>query len=164
MRCRIVIVRHAKSRPVLSSEDDHKRPLDERGRRESDEVGRSIATRGWAPTLVLCSDATRARETWRCLSNVLLPPRHVEYFRSLYHAGREAAVEALALADQQKTTGIVMLVGHNPGWEEMVSALAGKDITMKTAYAALFEAEAATFQAALAGNMTLVELLKPGEG
>lgn len=158
---RIVIVRHAKSDWAAGAETDHQRPLNDRGRREAPETARILKQKGWAPSVVLSSDATRTRETWACMATELPAPDRVEYFESLYHAGREAACVALALADELNTTGVVMLVGHNPGWEEMASDVSGVHVTMKTAYAALLEAEADSFRAALAGRMKLVELVSP---
>jgi phosphohistidine phosphatase len=160
---RIVVVRHAKSDWAAGAETDHQRPLNDRGRREAPETARLVRQKGWAPAVVLSSDATRTRETWACMATELPAPARVEYFASLYHAGREAAVEALGLADDLATSGVVMLVGHNPGWEEMVSDVSGQSITMKTAYAALLEADAETFAAALSGHMKLVELVRPRE-
>jgi len=161
MRCRIAIVRHAKSDQSSGAGTDHQRPLNDRGRREAPETAKRLRALGWVPTVVLCSDAARTRETWACMATELPAPEHIEYLESLYHAGREAAAAAVALADERGATGVVMLVGHNPGWEDMVSTLAGDLITMKTAYAALFEADADSFRAAIGGRMKLASLVTP---
>lgn len=158
---RIVVVRHAKSDWAAGAETDHARPLNDRGRREAPETAKQIARKGWAPSVVLSSDAARTRETWACMARELPPPERLEFFASLYHAGREAACDALRVADEQATSGVVMLVGHNPGWEDLVSACSGQMITMKTAYAALLEAEGASYRAALAGSMKLIDLVMP---
>ena len=161
---RIAIVRHAKSDQVAGL-TDHARPLSDRGRREAPELARKLGKHGWAPRVVLSSDAARTRETWACMATELPDPEHVEYFRSLYHEGRESAVQALAtLLDDERTDGgrgVVYLVGHNPGWSELVSDVTGESTEMKTANAALLEATAGSYAEALAGRMKLVRLVTP---
>jgi phosphohistidine phosphatase len=167
---RIAVIRHAKSdwstpeAPGAAPRTDHARPLNDRGRREAPELARQLRARGWSPRVVLCSDAERTRETWACMAPELPEAGNVIYFNSLYHAGREAAVDALAiLKDDDETDGgrgVVYLVGHNPGWEDMVSDVSGVSTTMKTAVAALLEAEAESYAAALSGGMKLVELVQ----
>jgi phosphohistidine phosphatase len=161
---RIAIVRHAKSDQVAGL-TDHARPLSDRGRREAPELARKLRALGWAPRVVLSSDSERTRETWACMAPELPAPAHVEYFRSLYHAERDAAVEALAtLADDEQTDGgrgVIYLVGHNPGWSELVSDTSGVSTEMKTANAALLEATAGSFAEALAGRMKLVRIVTP---
>ena len=59
---KLTLLRHAKAVPALPGIDDHARPLNGRGRRAAAQVG--IETAGARPDLVLCSSATRTRETW----------------------------------------------------------------------------------------------------
>ena len=162
---RIAVVRHAKSDWAAGVETDHARPLNDRGRREAPELARLLRARGWAPRVVLSSDAERTKETWAAMAPELPEPGNVVLFDSLYHAGRDAALEALAiLKDDEETDGgrgVVYLVGHNPGWEEMVSDVSGVSVTMKTATAALLEAEAESYRDALAGRMKLVGIVSP---
>lgn len=160
---RIAVVRHAKSDWAAGVETDHARPLNDRGRREAPELARQLRARGWAPRVVLSSDAERTRETWACMAPELPEPGNVIFFDSLYHAGLEAALDAVAiLKDDEETDegrGVVYLVGHNPGWEELVTDVSGVSTTMKTATAALLEAEAPSYRDALAGRMKLVALV-----
>lgn len=72
-----------------------------------------------APDLVLCSSATRARQTLKRL-DVTTRAGHIE--RELYGA---AAPTLLArLRDVPKPVASVMLIGHNPGLEDLAVVLA----------------------------------------
>jgi phosphohistidine phosphatase len=161
---RIAIVRHAKS-DWTAGTADHQRPLNDRGRREAPELARRLAQLGWAPRVVLSSDAARTRETWACMAPHLPPPARLEYFASLYHAGRGAAAEALStVGDDEQTDGgrgVVLLLGHNPGWEDLVTDVSGVSTVMKTANAALLEGQAASYRDALLGSLELVALVSP---
>jgi phosphohistidine phosphatase len=161
---RIAVVRHAKS-DWAAGTADHDRPLNDRGRREAPELARKLRAMGWAPRIVLSSDAARTRETWACMAPELPEPARLEHFESLYHAGRGEAVAALAtVADDAASDdgrGVVLLLGHNPGWEDMVSAVSDTPTEMKTATAALLESTAPSYREALSGAMKLVALISP---
>ena len=136
---RLIVLRHAKSDWDSDASTDHDRPLNARGRRDSPRVGRELAKLSWAPELVLSSDAVRAVETWRRMADAFddVPLRLLP---SLYLAGYEAVCEALD--DLPATLGTVMVVGHNPGWEELVARLSGKEPKVTTANAVLLTIEA----------------------
>ncbi len=161
---RIAVVRHAKSDWAAGVQTDHGRPLNDRGRREAPELARQLRARAWSPRIVLCSDAERTKETWASMAAELPAPGNVIFFNSLYHAGRDAVVEALAiLKDDEETDGgrgVVYVIGHNPGWEELVTDVSGVSTTMKTATAALLESEAESYAAALSGRMRMVALVQ----
>ena len=76
-----------------------------------------------APDLVLCSTAVRARETLALVQPALPASTTVSFERRLYGAGAADLIDRLhELTDD---VGSVMLVGHNPGLEELVLELAG---------------------------------------
>ena len=63
---RLILTRHAKSSwddPLMS---DHDRPLNERGKAAAADLGQWLASRGYVPSEVLCSDAVRTRATAGC--------------------------------------------------------------------------------------------------
>ena len=83
---------------------------------------------------------------------------------SLYLAGWDEVQRQLLAADPKEKT--VMVLGHNPGWETMVSLLAGAtDLRMTTANAALLTVEASDWQEALVleGCWHLEALVRPKE-
>ncbi len=157
---RLIVMRHAKSDWDAGVMDDHARPLNERGRREAPMVAEKLLELGIPPEYIVSSDATRTRETYERLATVFTKVP-VRFARELYHAGL-LAVRALAPSLPREAT-TVMVLGHNPGWQEMVSELSGEEVEMKTAYAAVLESEAADFTRALAkgARMRLVTVVAP---
>ena len=68
---RLILTRHAKSSwddPLMS---DHDRPLNERGKAAAADLGQWLASRGYVPDQVLCSDALRTRKTWSGIAPAL---------------------------------------------------------------------------------------------
>ena len=109
---RLILTRHAKSDWDDPTLDDHDRPLNRRGRRSAAELGEWLNSRGYEPDEVLCSTATRTRETWaRVAATPLEVTPRVEFVQGLYHAGTDAMLGVLRRA----TGDAVMMVGHNPG-------------------------------------------------
>lgn len=125
----LILLRHAKSswgHPGLS---DLKRPLAKRGKKAAPEIGAALERLNLRPDLILCSGAERARET---LALVLpefgpqSPP--VVYDDRLYMAlpdGLLAGLHRVKPDHKGDTPRCVMLVGHNPGLEELALLLAG---------------------------------------
>lgn len=134
---RLILMRHAKSDWSAGAESDHERPLNHRGKREAPVVAAELRASGLAPERVISSDSTRTRETWGCMEDQF-PSASVTFDPTLYLAGIEAARAALRKVEASVNT--VMLLGHNPGWEDMVSDLSGTRVELKTAHAAVFEA------------------------
>jgi phosphohistidine phosphatase len=152
---RLLLTRHAKSDWSTEAPDDHARPLNKRGRRDAPQIGALLRSLGWRPELVLCSSALRAVETLTGLRAAWDVQPAVQILPSLYHAGADAARAALATVPDAVTT--VMLIGHNPGWEEALTALCGARETLPTASVAMLQAEGW----AGAAGFELVRVLRP---
>ena len=151
MERRLVVMRHAKSSWSSGAPTDHARPLNKRGRRDAPKVGEFLATTGWAPDLVLSSDSLRTRETWECLEPTLGAVDPI-FLGTLYHAGIDALRREIPdrATDAHQT---VLVLGHNPGWENAVNWLTGRPTRLKTADAALLVGEGPTWAEALAEPM-----------
>ncbi len=80
---------------------------------------------GIAPDLVLCSSARRTVDTLARLRSGLPEPLKVETRRELYEVGADDLLEVLRRVPG--SIGVVMLVGHNPGLEDLATTLAGSD-------------------------------------
>ena len=118
----LALLRHAKSSWSDPDLADHDRPLTSRGRRGATRMGRYLRDTGFAPDLVLCSSATRARETLELLK---LPPRSsVLVEDQLYGASATELVARLRGVDD--TARSVLLIGHNPGIQDAATRLASK--------------------------------------
>ena len=118
----VLLLRHAKSSREDPELADFDRPLTGRGRRDAPRMGSWMREAGLKPDLVLCSDAKRARQTWAGLSETLGCAAPVLFERGLYMASAKALCRRLQrLAG---AVGSVLVIGHNPGLEEVAQALA----------------------------------------
>ena len=123
----LLLLRHAKSswdNPALA---DYDRPLAKRGKKTAPRMGDEISARHMRPDLILCSSAVRARETLA----LVLPELgghapEVVYDDAIYMA-TPAALLARLRAVHSGTGKLrrVMVVGHNPGLEELAELLVG---------------------------------------
>jgi len=131
------ILRHAKSSWSDSSLPDHDRPLNKRGLRDAPRMGDLIREKGLVPEAILSSTALRARDTALAVAAATGFPDEVRFTRSLYGAGPDAYLDALsALPDDFEHA---LVVGHNPGLEELVARVVGAPHTMPTAALAVVE-------------------------
>lgn len=116
---RLYLLRHAKSSWKERGLADHDRPLAGRGRRAAKAIARHLRDQGIAPDLVLCSTATRARQTLEPLG---LGDCELRFERELYGATADALLTRLH--DVPDTVGSVMLIGHNPEVQQLALDLA----------------------------------------
>jgi phosphohistidine phosphatase len=122
---RLVVLRHAKS-AWPAGVTDHERPLAPRGLRDAPAAGRALAEADCLPDLALCSTAVRARQTWELAAQQWGTPPPVRLDRRLYGADVAELLEALREVPDQVRT--LLLIGHNPGLEELVLELAGDSV------------------------------------
>jgi phosphohistidine phosphatase len=156
---RLILLRHAKSAWDTGASSDHDRPLSARGRQDAPVIGRWLRQAGWIPEVVLSSTATRTRQTWATMAPHLAPDAAVTFLPKLYLSGVRTVRPILA----EQTAQTVLLIGHNPGWEDIASTLSGQDVEMTTCNAALLTSDAADWAGAAAGRWRLVDLLRPRE-
>jgi phosphohistidine phosphatase len=119
---RLLLLRHAKSswdEPALA---DHDRPLAPRGRRASKLIAKHLRDEGPSLDLVLCSSSRRTRETLERILPALAEEPAVEIEAGIYAASAHELLERLRAVDQEVNT--VLLIGHNPGIEELALELA----------------------------------------
>lgn len=120
----LLLLRHAKSSwddPALA---DYDRPLAKRGKKAAPRMGAEIAALGLRPDLILCSTAVRARETLALvLPELGATSPEVVYDDAIYMATPSALLTLLRGVDDGPRS--VMVVGHNPGLEELAELLVG---------------------------------------
>ena len=120
---RLFLLRHAKSswdEPGLS---DHDRPLAPRGRRASRVIAEHMRWKRIAPELVLCSSARRTRQTLTRIAPALGEDVDVRIEPELYAASATDLLKLLREVPDEVDS--VMLIGHNPGIEDLTVELAG---------------------------------------
>ena len=117
----LYLLRHAKSSwddPALA---DHERPLAPRGRRDAKRVAEHLRALGVEPGLVLCSTSARTRETLEFLLPAL-GASTVLYEDGLYGASRDELLARVHRVPDEVAS--LMLIGHNPGMEDLALGLA----------------------------------------
>lgn len=118
----LYLLRHAKAQKAVPGEDDLNRPLIKRGRDNAEDVQIWFKTNKIRPDVVLCSPSNRTRETLEIVQPALGNPK-VVYDAALYGASPQA-LKAI-LGRLQRDVASVLIVGHNPGIEELAVGLAG---------------------------------------
>ena len=118
---RLSILRHAKSDWGEAGLKDFDRPLNGRGRAAAKVMRKAIAKRGWSFDVILSSPSARTRETLDLLGLA----DEARWEDELYLATR-GMLFALVRALPAKA-GSVLLVGHNPGLQEIVLDIARPD-------------------------------------
>jgi phosphohistidine phosphatase len=161
MERRLIVMRHARSSWAGVPGSDRHRPLDAEGRREAAEVGSILAVLGWPPDGVLASDARRTRETWEGMASALGTEVEPCFAHALYLAGIDPALEEVGRVRRQVVT--LLLLGHNPDWEELIEWLTGSPIRLPTATAALLVGRGDTWASAVArpAKWTLDRVVRP---
>jgi phosphohistidine phosphatase len=124
---RLLLLRHAKAEGQAA--DDHKRALIDRGKKDSARIGRFLREEIYIPDLILSSDAKRTRETLDHLLPELGVKAPVQYQHELYLAEPEVIFSAIRRAPDK--SGVLMVVGHNPGLEQCALALASVPLEKK---------------------------------
>jgi phosphohistidine phosphatase len=125
----LILLRHAKS-DWSGDEADIDRPLAKRGRRQAPEAGRWLATNIDGIDLAVVSPANRARSTWELASAELTEPPPTRIDDRVYAASDDELLDVVReLPDDVETA---VLVGHNPGLEELASRLTDEWTPMPT--------------------------------
>ena len=133
----LLVLRHAKSSWIHSELTDHERPLNQRGLRAASRMGQLIADENIVPDVILSSTARRARQTAELVAKHCGFETEIAFVDSLYHAGPTAYVDRLAYLDDSISSA--MVVGHNPGLENLVESLTAEVTVMPTAALARIE-------------------------
>lgn len=115
----LILLRHAEARHATPGGDDRERPLSANGEAEAKAAGRWLAEHDAQPQLTLCSDAPRAKLTAE-LALAELGACEVRDESAIYDA---TPGDLLALLDSCRDMAQVMVVGHNPGLEQLVALL-----------------------------------------
>ncbi|WP_336485244.1 SixA phosphatase family protein [Methylobacterium nigriterrae] len=117
---RLLLLRHAKSdRPAGVADLD--RPLNPRGRKAAPLMAAYLAEQELRPDLALVSPARRTRETWEPVGQAIGQAR-VELVDGIYEAPASALLAVIRDASDARS---LMLVGHNPGLQNLAIRLAG---------------------------------------
>ncbi len=158
----LFVLRHGKAgdyAPTIAG--DRARALTKRGRRDAEAMGKLIGKLG-EPGLVVSSDAVRARETAEIASEAFGYGGEIKLEPKIYGAGLDALVKVVrGLPDAAES---VVLVGHNPGFEDLSAELAEEDagsVRLPTAGFAHLEFDVARWRDVRPGKGKLVRVHSP---
>ena len=120
---RLLLFRHAKSDWSKAGLSDRMRALNARGRAAAPVMGHFLESHGLVPELAYVSTAERTRETWALLAPSLRKVPKVVFEDRLYHADPEGILDVLQ--DTPRGISTALVLGHNPGLQELAIELSG---------------------------------------
>ncbi|RRQ19970.1 SixA phosphatase family protein [Thiohalobacter thiocyanaticus] len=161
----LALLRHAKS-DWDAGTTDIDRPLNKRGKKDAPSLGRWLQRQAWRPQLILSSPAVRARQTIEAvIEQAGMQDVELRWEEELYLASRKSLLQRIRGLSQE--TKSVLLVGHNPGLEEVLEYLSrtavpttDSDKLFTTANLALLRLDG-NWKDAGRGTAELVELVRP---
>jgi phosphohistidine phosphatase len=127
----LLILRHAKSSWKDEDLSDHDRPLNKRGKRDAPRMGKLLRERPLVPDLIVSSTAKRARKTASKVAKQCGYEGVIELTGDLYLAAPEQYLQVLCGVPDH--IECVMIVGHNPGAEDLLAQLTGQSAHLPTA-------------------------------
>lgn len=114
----LILLRHAHADSAAAGQDDLSRPLSPVGMAEANAAGAWLREHGLRPDRVLCSPAQRAQQTLAALGETGCAD--IREDASIYEASPGTLI---ALADAHADAARLLLVGHNPGLEQLAALL-----------------------------------------
>ncbi len=158
----LLLLRHGHAVPHGSVEPDFDRPLDERGRSDTAWMGRWAVDAGVVPDRIMASPARRARETAEGFCRATgLSLDTIRWRQGIYDARVPDLLRVLAETPAEFRR--VMLVGHNPGFEQLAGLLAHGDphrVRLATAAAARLRMPG-DWTGASPGEGEMIEVVRP---
>jgi phosphohistidine phosphatase len=112
----LILLRHAEATPAAGGSDDAARPLTPHGEQEARAAGEWLTSHGIHFDRVLCSPSVRTRQT----AALALGLSNVELAQEIYEA---SPGELIGLLGEHADVERLVLVGHNPGIEQLVALL-----------------------------------------
>ncbi len=157
----LYLLRHAKAAPGSDTVRDPDRPLSDQGRRQARRVGEYLKNQNIVHDLALSSTALRARETTEVVLTEAECAADVRYDQRIYEATRQQLLEVISEIDDGNSR--VLLVGHNPGLEELIHHLTDHFVHLATATLAKIDLPVSEWTKATGHSGQLDSLVKPDE-
>ena len=159
-------MRHAKSDWSGPQISDFERPINKRGTRNAIRIGEWMNENNHIPQKIISSPALRAKETIELVTEQIskFNLEDLTYEDELYLAGFTQLIEFINTYKDKVQS--LMLVGHNPGIENLVNYLCDKsgdkETIVTTANLFIFKFSSDSFNTAV-DTIELVEAIKPRE-
>jgi len=166
MNLYLYIMRHAKSDWSDPQISDFERPINKRGTKNAMRIGQWMNENNHIPQKIISSPALRAKETIELVTEQIskFNLEDLTYEDELYLAGFTQLIEFINTYKDKVQS--LMLVGHNPGIENLVNYLCDKsgdkETIVTTANLFIFKFSSDSFNTAV-DTIELVEAIKPRE-
>ena len=155
----VLLMRHAKSDWGAQYATDFERPLNARGQRDAPVMAAFLASHKLLPQIIVSSPAQRAKSTAEFVARERDFTGELRFDRRIYLASAPMLIDVIReLPDSAEK---VMLVGHNPGMEDLLMLLCGGNVRMPTAAIAGLRLYADVWQDVSGGDAYLQWLIKP---
>ena len=158
----LLLMRHAKSSWTDETLTDHQRPLNRRGLEAAQRMGRLLASEDLLPDRIVTSTAERARQTAELVAGTAGFTDDLVASDALYHATADDILEVATELDPEDDR--VLLIGHNPGMQEVLYRLTGEHQSVVTATLAHLQFDVADWsEVSPAPTVRLLALWRPRE-
>ncbi len=126
---RLLLLRHAKTVPAGPEIEDHERELLPRGRDDAHAMGRYMQAQRYIPDLILSSTSRRTVQTADLVMAELSGANRIDFEEVLYLA--EPRTLHAAIRGAPDKVAALLIVGHNPGMEQLATLLAREPVKRK---------------------------------
>jgi phosphohistidine phosphatase len=158
----LLLLRHAKSSWKHADLEDHDRPLNKRGKRDAPRMGQLLKDEQLLPEFIASSSARRARSTAEHVIRESGYRGETRITGELYDAPRDKLREFVA--GLPEPVARVLLIGHNPGLEELLESLLGSYQPLTSAALAQLELDIESWRDLTEGlQARLVRVWQPRE-
>jgi phosphohistidine phosphatase len=157
----LYLLRHAKSSWKDASLADFERPLKDRGRDAAEQMGLFLASKKISLSALISSPAVRTRETIAIILRQLSLGVEPQFEQGIYEASLSTLLQVVSEISDDKDAA--MLVGHNPGMEELLSFLTHETRHMPTCALARIELDCASWKEVGRGTGKLDWFVTPHE-
>lgn len=157
----LFVMRHAKSSWDDADLSDFDRPLNKRGLEAAPLMGKLIREKAFKINSIVSSPAKRAEQTAVLVKEAAHLESEIEYNEKIYEARPPRLLEIVSEFDDRIESAL--LVGHNPGFENLVKILTGKTEAMPTAGLAIIDLDIRNWSETSAGRGALRDLIRPKE-
>ena len=157
----LYLLRHAKSSWDDPNLKDFDRPLNQRGLKAAPKMGAWMRKQKVRPDVVMSSPALRAKQTTTMVAEAAGLAGVPTFNEAIYEASAQKLFHLVASFENRVESA--MMVGHNPGFEELLAALTGENTRMPTAALACIELDIAKWSDLTAGEGQLKWLTRAKE-
>jgi phosphohistidine phosphatase len=157
----LLLLRHAKSDWAQPGVVDFARPLNKRGAKAAPVIGRFARKRRLRPDLILCSPAERTRQTAALVVEAAGFHLDLRFDERIYEASWSRLLEMVQQLED--SVSLALIIGHNPGMEDLLLNLAGVNRHMPTAAFTRINLTVENWSEVVPGTGQMEWLVKPKE-